>query len=218
MALLIHDSTYGSDETGLVCGYAFEPGCPGTALEPGSAPELVPVVGAQAPPSRFLWLHFNVSNAAAAPWLKQHTSLPEAVYESLHESTASTRVDQSESSLLAVVNDVLFDFDYDAAHASSVSLCVQAALLVSARTKPLRSIDRFDVAEVEVQGVDRDLDLPEGQREPSRRPCPARARRGLGRRACRPRRLPAGRRDERSLKRPPRTTSPLAHDRSTRFV
>ena len=144
MALLIHDSTYGSDETGLVCGYVFEPGCPGAAVESGAAPGLALAGGAGAgPPGRFLWLHFNVSNAAASPWLKQHTSLPDAFYESLHESTASTRVEQAESSLLAVVNDVLFDFDYDAAHVSTVSLCVQPALLVSARTKPLRSIDRL---------------------------------------------------------------------------
>jgi zinc transporter len=95
------------------------------------------------PAERFLWLHFNVSNAAAQRWLKQHTSLPAAFYESLHEATASTRVEQSENSLLAVVNDVLFDFDYDAAHVSTVSLCVQPALLVSARTKPLRSVDRL---------------------------------------------------------------------------
>jgi zinc transporter len=42
-----------------------------------------------------------------------------------------------------VINDVLFDFDFDASQASTVSLCVDRRLMVSARSKPLRSIDRL---------------------------------------------------------------------------
>jgi zinc transporter len=52
-------------------------------------------------------------------------------------------VEQASDYLLAVVNDVLFDFAYDASHVATVSLCVQPGLLISARTKPLRSIDRL---------------------------------------------------------------------------
>ena len=52
-------------------------------------------------------------------------------------------MEQSEASLVAVLNDVLFDFAYDASHVSTVNLCVESGLLVSARTKPLRSIDRL---------------------------------------------------------------------------
>lgn len=143
-ALLIPESSYGSDAAGLVCGYVFEPGQTGRAVESGAVPDLVrATLGEASAPGVFLWLHFNVSNAAAEPWLLQHVVLPEAFHESLHEATASTRVEQAEDSLLAVVNDVLFDFDYDAAQVSTVSLCVQRGLLVSARTKPLRSIDRL---------------------------------------------------------------------------
>jgi zinc transporter len=142
--VLIPESTYGSDEVGLVCGYLFEAGRPTRAVESKDVHELLSAAQAQASHGgRFLWLHFSASNAAAEPWLRRHTSLPDGFYESLRESAASTRIEQTESALLAVVNDVLFDFAYDAAHISTVSLCVQPALLVSARTRPLRSIDRL---------------------------------------------------------------------------
>lgn len=142
--MLIPESTYGSDEAGLVCGYVFESGRPGRAVESREAlASLADAAAEEEHSGRFLWLHFNISNASAEPWLRQHSVLPDAFYESLHEATASTRVEQAESSLVAVLNDVLFDFAYDAGQISTVSLCVQSDLLVSARTKPLRSIDRL---------------------------------------------------------------------------
>jgi zinc transporter len=141
--LLIHESPYGSDEAGLVCGYVFEGGKRGRAVESREAIEALAAEIEEAHPGRFLWLHFNMSNAAAQPWLRRYTALPEAFYESLHETTASTRVEQAETSLVAVLNDVLFDFAWDAGQVSSVNLCVQPDLIVSARAKPLRSIDRL---------------------------------------------------------------------------
>ena len=138
--MLIPDSTYGSDEAGLVCGYLFAPDQTGRTLASEAAVEWL---RAPPPDGSFLWLHFNASNAGARPWLQQHLLLPEDFYDSLHEGTGSTRVEQAAESLLAVVNDVLFDFAFDAAHVSTVSLWVQERLLVSARSKPLRSIDRL---------------------------------------------------------------------------
>lgn len=142
--MLIPESTYGSDEAGLVCGYVFDRGRPGRAVESREALDSLVASSAEEEHSgRFLWLHFNVSNASAEPFLRRHAALPDAFFESLHEATPSTRVEQAESSLIAVLNDVLFDFAYDAGQVSTVSLCVQLDLLVSARTKPLRSIDRL---------------------------------------------------------------------------
>ena len=51
--------------------------------------------------------------------------------------------EQSGDWLLANLNDVLFDFAFDASHVSSMSLCAERRLMVSARAKPLRSIDRL---------------------------------------------------------------------------
>jgi zinc transporter len=70
-------------------------------------------------------------------------ALPDAFGESLHSALGSTRVEQSGDWLVANLNDVLFDFAFDASHVSSMSLCAERRLIVSARAKPLRSIDRL---------------------------------------------------------------------------
>jgi zinc transporter len=97
----------------------------------------------------FLWLHFNLANASCVGWLRQHLSLPDAFYESLRqgpsESGSSTRVELADESVVAVLNDVQF-FALDVSDASAVSLCAGRHMLVTARTKPLRSVDRLRAA------------------------------------------------------------------------
>jgi zinc transporter len=136
----IPETTYGSDKDGLVCAYAFEREGGGLAVDGDAAARwlLSPPEG-----DGFLWLHFNVANAAAERYMQQHLDLPEVFHESLHEETGSTRVEQAGDRLVAVLHDVLFDFAFDASHASSVNLCVGRRFMVSARAKPLRSIDRL---------------------------------------------------------------------------
>jgi zinc transporter len=138
--MTLEGSTYGSDKDGLVCAYVFAPEEGGQAI---NSDEAAAWLGAARAPGSFLWLHFSVSNAAASRWMLQHLSLPETFHESLPGAATSTRIDQSGDWLVAVINDVLFDFDFDASHASTVSLCVDRRLMVSARSKPLRSIDRL---------------------------------------------------------------------------
>ena len=144
--LLIPETTYGSDEVGLVCGYVFEPGQPGQPLGADEAMALAEQTeSGSSPRDRFVWLHFNMSNAAAEPWLRQHVVLPETFYD-LKEGTGSTRVETAEGALVAVVNDVLFDFAYDASHVAMVRMAVKPRFLVSARSKPIRSIDHLRAA------------------------------------------------------------------------
>jgi zinc transporter len=144
--LLIPETTYGSDEVGLVCGYVFEPGQPGQPLGAEEAMALAEQTeSGSSPRDRFVWLHFNMSNTAAEPWLRQHVVLPETFYD-LKEGTGSTRVETAEGALVAVVNDVLFDFAYDASHVAMVRMAVKPRFLVSARSKPIRSIDHLRAA------------------------------------------------------------------------
>jgi zinc transporter len=93
-----------------------------------------------------MWLHFSLTNAASERWLQSNLTLPEAFYASLHEGAASTRVEQSGDSLLAILHEVLFDFTFSASDVSTVYICVEPRLLVSARPRPLRSIDRLRAA------------------------------------------------------------------------
>jgi zinc transporter len=138
------EATYGSDKGGLVWGYHFEPGQAARLVDCDTAAQLL---GSSRGGSHwFLWLHFSLSNAASERWLRQNLSLPEAFHESLHQAVGSTRLEQDGDSLLAVIHDVLFEFTFDASDVSTVSLCVEPRVLVSARPRPLRSLDRLRTA------------------------------------------------------------------------
>jgi zinc transporter len=137
--------TYGSDRHGLVWGYRFTPDQPAepvtteTALALFAAPD-------SGSPGEFFWLHFSLANVAAESWLQQHLTLPDAFYESLHGEADSTHVEQDANSLVAVIHDVLFDFKFDASAIATTSLYIESRLLVSARLRPLRSVDQLRAA------------------------------------------------------------------------
>ncbi len=135
------DMMYGSDRAGLVCAYVFESSGLGTAL---TADEAVAWVGRRDDRSGFLWLHFNLANAASERWLRQYLDLPRDFYDLLGLST-STRVEASGEALLGVLNDVTF-FAFEASTASTVTLYIDRRMLVSARTTPLKAVDRLRAA------------------------------------------------------------------------
>jgi zinc transporter len=97
---------YGSDKHGLVWGYLFEPGQPSKQIDTHSIMEWLtsPI---RMPENSFLWIHFSLSNSAAEPWLHNHLELPDAFYESLHESVGSTRLEQDDEALIAIIHDVM---------------------------------------------------------------------------------------------------------------
>lgn len=134
---------YGSDLHGLVWGYRFEPGLPARSIELDA---LLDGPGELAAGGAFLWLHFSLSNSAAEPWLRRHLRLPEAFFDGLHRPLGSTTLEQEDDALVAVIHDVLFDFNFDASAVSTASLCIAPGLVVSARLRPLRSVDRLRAA------------------------------------------------------------------------
>jgi zinc transporter len=127
---------YGSEKTGLICGYVFEPGQAG---HPADADEACDTLAGRA--SGFAWLHFNLANQASLRWLRQRVSLPDAFYESLQQAT-STRLEVAGDSVVAVINDATV-FGLETCEVATLSVCVNARLLISARHTPLRSIDRL---------------------------------------------------------------------------
>ena len=132
---------YGSDRAGLVCAYVFQATGLGTPI---TADEAVAWLGGAGDQSGFVWLHFNLANAASERWLGQHLDLPRDFHELLGHST-STRVEASGDALLGVLNDVTF-FAFETSSASTVTLYVDRRMLVSARTTPLKSVDRLRAA------------------------------------------------------------------------
>lgn len=132
-------TTYGSDHAGLICAYFF----PADGSAPVSLDAEAAAEHCRPAAEGFTWLHFNLANVAAERWMRSHLELPEAFFESQREGMRSTRVEQEAGSLLAVVNDVAFDFSFDPSNVATLWIAVQPGLAVSARLKPLRSIDRL---------------------------------------------------------------------------
>jgi zinc transporter len=150
------DTSFGSDRNGLVWGYVFRPGRPPAPVEAEGAGQLLARPDDQ---PWFLWLHFSLSNAATERWLRQHAGLPASFLTGLRESGVSTRLEQDGSALIAVIHDVLFDFGFDAADVATAFLCVGPRMLVSARPRPLRSLDRLRGVVKAGQTFDSPVDL-----------------------------------------------------------
>jgi zinc transporter len=140
------ESTYGSDEDGLVWGYRFAPTQPAQPITLEEAVEFLAAPEEDRSRGDFVWLHFSLSNAASQPWLRQWLTLPEAFYEALPSEVGSTRLEQEADALVAVIQDVLFDFKFDASAVATASLCIKPRLLVSARLRQLRSVDQLRAA------------------------------------------------------------------------
>jgi zinc transporter len=134
--------TYGSDASGLVWGFRFANGQPAQALDSDQALDWINKK-ANLDGHEFIWLHFNLTNAACEKWLKAHADLPEEFFEALHQGSRSTRIDLAENTLIAVVNDVLHDFSFEESDISTLWLSVGKNVVISARSKPLQSIERL---------------------------------------------------------------------------
>jgi zinc transporter len=134
--------TYGSDKHGLVCAYLFLRSEPARAVDGDAA---LHWLKEQSPEEDdcFLWVHFATANAASERFMREHMTLPEGFLDSLQQPTSSTRVEQAERALVAVIHDVVYDSAYEESSVASVSLCVDRHVVVSARRAPLRAIDRL---------------------------------------------------------------------------
>lgn len=138
----IDNLSYGSDQSGLICGYVFAHDQAGRAVHTKEALDYLKQ-SAGSDDTSFLWLHFNLSNVSAEKWLHEHVDLPEEFYETLHEGSRSTRIEHADQCLIAVVNDVLHDFTFEASDIATLWLSVSSKLMISARRTPLQSVDRL---------------------------------------------------------------------------
>ena len=152
MNLNLAPVTYGSDRAGLVCGFRFTAGQAGVpidaddaaqwlALEPSAASTLATPTPHD--DGEFLWLHFNLAHVSSEKWMHAHLDLPESFFEALREGSHSTRIEHQHGALLAVVNDVMFDFEQTPSDIATLWVYTHERLMITARLKPLRSIDRL---------------------------------------------------------------------------
>lgn len=138
------DSTYGSNEDGLIWGYRFTPDQPAQAIGSDRVAEFL--ADGNRTNGDFLWLHFSLSNQGAERFFRRVLDLPDGFHESLQSEVGSTRVEQDSGALVAVIHDVLFESAFDASEIGTTTLCITPRLLVSARLRPLRSVDRLRAA------------------------------------------------------------------------
>ena len=132
--------TYGADQHGLICGFVFGPDGVGRSLGTEQALQWLAQPAQQ---SGFVWLHFNLAHVNAEKWLRQHLALSDVFYETLRVASRSTRVELDDGTLVAVVNDVHYDFSFEPSDISTLWLSVSEKLIVTARMQPLRSVDRL---------------------------------------------------------------------------
>jgi zinc transporter len=89
------------------------------------------------------WLHFNLSDARARRWLLDAGLLPAALREVLHEHDDNRRIEGAEDGLLLVMSDFTFDAEADPSEVAPLWCFVNRHLLITARTRPLRSVDEL---------------------------------------------------------------------------
>jgi hypothetical protein len=119
--------THHADD-GLICGYRFEPD--GGVHSVASTTEAHSLLSQQGP--GFVWLHMNLSHTASLRWLRAHAGLSENFFEALVEGSRSSRIERDEDALFAVLNDVTFDFSFDAKEVETLWASVTRGLVVPA--------------------------------------------------------------------------------------
>jgi zinc transporter len=152
--------TYGSDPSGLVWGFLFGRSEQAQTIDSAAALEWMAArkqkderdaddgsarqcAQSGAGSEQFIWLHFNLSNTASEKWLNANVSLPDEFYETLHQGSRSTRIELAENTLIAVVNDVLRNFSFEASDIATLWVNVAQNIVISARRTPLQSIERL---------------------------------------------------------------------------
>lgn len=138
-------TNYGADASGLICGFVFNREGHGSPVDANQALAWLNNESsdseAQHRNATFAWLHFNLAHSAAEKWIRDHLKLSDVFHETLKDGSRSTRVELDDDMLVAVVNDVHFDFAFEPSDISTLWLSVGPRLVVSARLQPLRSID-----------------------------------------------------------------------------
>ncbi|MFA6262804.1 MAG: transporter, partial [Bacteroidia bacterium] len=133
-------AAYGSGKNGLLCGFLFAQGQFGVPIELADAADWL---HQEDRPRGFVWLHFNLADAGAEAWIRAQPEVVPEFFEALHEGSRSTRIEDANEPLVAVINDVAYEFSFDPSEIATLWVNVGPRLVISARSHPLRSIDRL---------------------------------------------------------------------------
>ena len=135
-------AAYVPDHGGLICGHLFRSGAGSVSVGTDDAVEWMGRPAA-ARAGEFIWLHFNLSHTSSEKWIRANLQLSDAFYDALTDDSRSTRIENADDTLVAVINDVAYDFAFEPSEISTLWLTVTQHMLVSARVHPLRAVDRL---------------------------------------------------------------------------
>ncbi len=135
-------NAYVAQQHGLICGYLFRPDEDARRIDLAQAIDWCSRSEAESA-AGFIWLHFDLTDASAQPWMQANLRLSTEFFEALGLGSRSTRIEDAQDKLIAVVNDVAYDFTFDPSEIASLWMSVSQRVAVSARKHPLRSIDRL---------------------------------------------------------------------------
>jgi zinc transporter len=135
-------AAYVPDHGGLICGHLFRSGTGSVSVGTDDAVEWMGRPAA-ARAGEFIWLHFNLSHTSSEKWIRANLQLSDAFYGALTDDSRSTRIENDDDTLVAVINDVAYDFAFEPSEISTLWLTVTQHMLVSARVHPLRAVDRL---------------------------------------------------------------------------
>ena len=78
--------------------------------------------------------------------MRDNLQLPAEFFETVAEGLHSSRIEREGDALIAVFNDVHFDFAFEPSELAALWICARANLVVTARRSPLRSVDHLRTA------------------------------------------------------------------------
>jgi zinc transporter len=140
-------SHYGADAAGLISGFRVTPHAPVREIDAEAAAAwLAGQAGrdeSAADHGEFLWLHFNLAHTGCLPWLQQYAAPATEFFDTLGDGLHSTRIERTEESLIAVINDIHFDFMFEPSDIATLWISVEEHLIITARRQPLRSVDKL---------------------------------------------------------------------------
>jgi zinc transporter len=130
----------------VICGLVIGSDRGNTAVDCGQAARWLSARregGTAEADGSFAWLHFNLAHTGALPWLEEHAALAPEFHHLERDGLHSTRIERTDQSLIAVINDIHFDFAFEPSDLSTLWINVEQHLVVTARRQPLRSVDKL---------------------------------------------------------------------------
>ncbi|MCC3704230.1 transporter [Rouxiella badensis] len=135
-----HKVDFTDEVTGLIHGFVFKEHQTPRRITSG---QIQAEYQQQKDTPGFLWLHINLNHAASEKWLRKQFDIEEFFFEEIRNGSHSTRIESQHNVLFAVLNDANFKEDGSGEETATLWLYCCTGLVITARHKPLRLIERL---------------------------------------------------------------------------